>query len=135
MSIEIVKASALDIAFNRIKISHEDNKYLMQYLQRSLFAWTGLVDGQVACMWGIIAPTALSTRGYLWLFTTKLVDQHKFLFVRHSQLVIEEMLKIFPKITGTVVATQTRSILWLKWLGVEFRTEEDGMIHFELRHD
>lgn len=134
MSVEIVKASILDVTSIKVKLSHQDSVWLIEYLKRSLFAWTGLVDGKVACVWGIIAPTVLSTQGYLWLFTTDLIDSHKFLFVRHSQRIVEEMLKIFPRITGTVFANQPRSIAWLKWLKVNFRAEENGMIHFELSH-
>ena len=107
------------------------------YFNSSLFAWTGLVDDRIACIWGLVAPSILSDSAYLWLLTSDLVDEHKFTFVRHSQMILKSMLEDFPLITGHVLADQERSKKWLKWLGVIFKPSIDAgqtrLIPFELR--
>lgn len=107
------------------------------YFNASLFSWTGLVDEKIACVWGLVAPSILSESAYLWLLTSDLIEEHKFTFVRHSQLVLPGMLEDFPLISGHVLADQARSKKWLKWLGVTFGPAIDRgqtrLIPFELR--
>lgn len=107
------------------------------YFNSSIFSWTGLADDQIACMWGLISPSILSESAYLWLLTSPLIDEHKFAFVRHSQLVLRSILEDFPVITGHVLADQERSKKWLSWLGVTFKPSIDHgqtrLIPFELR--
>lgn len=116
--IEICRARSAD--FTEVISDQRGLQACNAYLQASLFAWTGLVDGHVACVWGLVAPNILSETAYLWLITSPLVDEHKFTFVRHSQMVVKEMLKQFPLISGHVLSDHERSRRWLKWLGVSF---------------
>jgi hypothetical protein len=62
-----------------------------------------------------------------------LVDQHKFLFVRHSQLVIEDALKRYPMIVGNVAVGNTSARKWLRWLGAEISAPEKGFSRFVIR--
>lgn len=102
-------------------------------LYRSMEVRYGLVDGEAACMWGLIPPTILSDSAYLWLLTTELVAEHKFLFIRHSQRYIEEALKKYPLIIGDVVGNNRSTIRWLKFLGAEFTRGINGRMLFTIR--
>lgn len=82
--------------------------------------WAGSVDDQIACIWGLIPPTLMSSQAYLWLYTTELVNDHIFVFVRYSQRAIEEMLKEYPTIVGHCEIDNARAIRWVKWLGGTF---------------
>ena len=82
--------------------------------------WIGQVDGRMVCAWGLVPPSLIAEEAYLWLFATPAVAEHKFLFVRHSQRVMEEMLKIYPRIVGVTDIKAHDSIRWLKWLGAKF---------------
>lgn len=93
----------------------------------------GLLDGEVACMWGLIPPTLLSSTAYLWLLTTDIIAEHKFLFIRYSQRYIEEALKQYPTIVGEVLSENRSAQRWLKWLGAEFLPEVKGRISFVIR--
>jgi len=103
---------------------------LADFYRRSSYTWIGVADDIVACIWGLIPPTILSDRAYLWMLTTDLVDEHKFIFVRYSRLAMDEMLKHYPTIVGHVEATQTRSIRWLRWLGARYGNPQGKMIPF-----
>lgn len=100
---------------------------------RSVEVRYGLVDGELACVWGLIPPTLLSSNAYLWLHTTELVEDHKFLFVRHSQRYVEEMLRHFPKIVGDCLIGNSSARRWLEWLGAEFYPPVGGRWPFVIR--
>jgi len=106
---------------------------LRYWLRSSNEVWMGMYDGQVACVWGLRTPTILSDRPYLWLFTTDLVEQHKFLFIRRSQLVVEEILERYPLIVGHVSLWNHAARKWLKWLGAEFGPPEEQGAPFVIR--
>jgi hypothetical protein len=69
----------------------------------------------------------------MWLLTTDLVDHHKFTFVRHSQLVIEDALKRYEVIIGNVAVGNTAARKWLRWLGADIGVPEKGFSKFEIR--
>jgi hypothetical protein len=93
----------------------------------------GVVDGEVACVFGLIPPTLLSDRAYIWLLSTDLVEQHKFLFVRYSQLWMGEMLKTYDAIYGHCMVGNEKAIKWLKWLGADFFGVDGGRLKFVIR--
>lgn len=116
----------------RSPVSHipDAEKILRDCMYRSIEVRTGLVDGEVACMWGLIPPTFLSNRAWLWLLTTDIVAEHKFLFIRHSQRYIEEALREFPIIVGDTDITNKPAQRWLKWLGARFEQPVGRKIPF-----
>jgi len=93
----------------------------------------GMVDGKIACVWGLIPPTLLSNKAYLWLLTTDIVAEHKFLFVRHSQRYVEEALKQYPIIVGDCLIGNASAMRWLRWLGAEFGEPDGGRIPFMIK--
>ncbi len=105
---------------------------LDECMQRSSQIWHGLVDGEIACAWGLIPPTILSDHAYLWLLTTDIVAEHKFLFIRHSQRCVEETLRLYPSIIGDTDVHNTSAIRWLRWLGARFYDPIDGKLPFTI---
>lgn len=92
--------------------------------------WIGLVDGRPVCAWGLVPPTVLSDRAYLWLYASAAVDEYKFLFVRYSQRVVETLRESYPIIHGICDVTNPRAIRWLRWLGANFSDPYDGHVPF-----
>lgn len=99
----------------------------------SVETWTGFIDGNLICCWGLIPPSALSNQAYLWMHSTPEIRKHAFVIVRHSQRVIEEMLKRYPKIVGDCLASAEDSIRWLGWLGAEFGPVRGPCLPFTIR--
>ena len=106
---------------------------LKECMWRSIEVRQGLVDGKVACAWGLIPPTILSQTAYLWLLTTDIIVEHKFLFIRYSQRYVEEALKTYPNIIGDVVGDNPSAKRWIKWLGGEFGPEVLGRTSFIIK--
>src|SRR5215472_12518279 len=126
--IAIVPSRNCDVAdiIRRSPVAEQPNaEYILRrWLRNSEEVWLGMHDDKVACVYGLAPPTAISNRAYLWLLTTDLVDRHKFLFIRHSQLVIEDALKRYEVITGHVAVGNHAARRWLRWLGAEIDVQE-----------
>jgi hypothetical protein len=104
-------------------------------LTMSVVIWAGFIDDVMVCIWGVIPPTLMSNQAYLWLFTTDALKGHEFLLVRHSQLVVKEILDEYPSIVGHAIAGSDKSIRWLRWLGAKFGEPQGMAIPFRIsRH-
>lgn len=103
------------------------------WLTSTQHLWAGLVDEKLACAWGLVPPTLLSDSALLWLYTTPLVDDHKFLLVRHSQMAVQEMLKLYPTITGVTLHDAERSRAWIEWLGGTYGKREGKFMPFTIK--
>ena len=112
-----------------------DEAWAMEYcFDMSTSMWIGLIDGQLACMWGLIPPTLMSNQAYLWLYTTDVIKEHQFVLIRHSQLVMEEILKRYKCVCGHVVmgSGDSKSVRWLKWLGAKFGEPGERGVPFRI---
>lgn len=94
--------------------------------------WTGWVDDELVCIWGLITPTLISRQAYLWMYSTSAVQEHKFLFVRHSQRVIEQMLNRYESIVGHCLVGAKDSIRWVRWLGGVFDEANGPFMPFKI---
>lgn len=89
-------------------------------LTNSSRVWVGMKDGKILALWGLIPPTLLSDVAYLWMFHTEHLQEHVFVFVRHSQRAMEQILAEYPTVVGHCARDNTRAQQWLRWLGAEF---------------
>lgn len=112
----------------------EDERHIMNsWLNFSQHLWVGIVDGALACAWGLVPPTLLSDSAHLWLYTTPAVDAHRFLLVRKSQLVVQGMLQLYPRITGYTLIENASAQRWIEWLGGAYGQPEGKFLPFEIR--
>lgn len=119
---------------SRIRLNDEQSDVIMkECLRQSPIVWESSVNGEGACIWGMIPPSLMSDRAYIWLYTTDVADKHTFILVRQSRLMIEEMFKEYPILVGYCNIEDLRAIRWLKWLGAEFGHPEGMKIPFEIR--
>lgn len=116
-----------------LTLSDDERKMFNRCAMASTRYWIGLADGALVCIWGLIAPTLLSDRAYLWLYTTRALDDNTFLFVRWSQRMIELMLREYPTIAGHVVSDNADGKRWLGWLGAKFGERDGPLMPFEIR--
>jgi hypothetical protein len=110
------------------------DKQIIDEVRKSTRAFAGLIDGEVVCLWGIQARTLLADAVYLWMFTSSAVEEHPFVFVRHSQRMARSILDEYATIEGHVAINNPISAKWLRWLGATFEPSSiEGMIDFKLR--
>lgn len=135
--IQIAEARALNVKdiiqsseFREVPGAEE---VLTECLYRSSVRCVGYVDDKPACVWGLIPRTILSNQAYLWLLTTEIAAEHKFLLVRYSQLFVEQALESYPTLYGHVEAGNAPAKRWLRWLGAEFGETDGKQINFVIR--
>lgn len=92
--------------------------------------WIGLMDDVPVCAWGLVPPSMISDRAYLWLYATPKIDEHKFIFIRWSQRVVEDLRKRYDTIFGVCEAENARAIRWVRLLGANFGTQSGGLVPF-----
>ena len=107
---------------------------LIDEVRQSSRAFALLLDDEVVCVWGVHARSILADAVYIWLLTSRAVDEHPVLFVRQSKRMREAMLAEYGTIEGVVALDNPRSVRWLRWLGASFAPSPiDGMLDFRLR--
>lgn len=116
-------------------MSPKDVETMRRWFANSSQAWAGFYEDRIACLYGIISPSILSDTAYLWLTTNELVHEHPFLFVRHSQMVIEHLLRTHDRIVGHVSVNNLDAIKWLEWLGMKLARGDmkNDLIPFNLK--
>ncbi|VWC40595.1 hypothetical protein BLA6993_07027 [Burkholderia lata] len=97
---------------------------LIGELARSASAWSWVVDGEVACMFGLVTPTRISGNAFPWFLSSHLVDRHAHAFARASRLLLPELLERHPRLIGMVDARYALSVRWLTWLGARIGEPE-----------
>jgi hypothetical protein len=97
---------------------------LERSLDASCLAWTWLVDGRPACMFGLATASLMSGIGEPWMLTSELILSHQTAFLRHYRPFLAEMRALFPVLTNWVDARYIASIKWLQWMGFEIHAAE-----------
>lgn len=135
--IQIAEAKALNVKEIIRSTEFADvpgaEEVLHECLYRSSVRCVGYVDGVPACVWGLIPRTLLSNQAYLWLLTTEVAAEHKFLLVRYSQLFVEQALQSYERLYGNVATGNNSAKRWLRWLGAEFGESDGKKIDFVIR--
>ena len=114
-------------------LSSIDQETMARAMRNSSQLWLGCDGDKVLACWGLIPPTLMSDRAYLWLYTTTHLVGHTFVLVRHSQRMVREMLTDYSLIVGHAKTGADKSIRWLKWLGAEFEEPQGPVTPFKIR--
>lgn len=105
---------------------------LVSYMTLSDKTYVGEVNGKIVCVWGVLRQSLLSDRGYLWLLTTEEAEEHKFLLIRWSQRIIENLLKHYTILIGECAIDNIQAQRWMKLLGATFTGAEGKTIPFQI---
>lgn len=108
---------------------------MLDYCQTLGEVWSGFIDGQFICCWGLIPPSFLSTQAYLWMWGPPKL-KHQLVFIRHSQIQVRRMLERYDTIVGECLVGATSARRWLQWLGADFdqpHSDKPGLVPFTIR--
>jgi len=86
-----------------------------------------VVNGQVACIFGVAPASLLGSVGVPWMIGTSLVEKHPLLFLRKCQKSVLAMSDSYATLINYVDARNVMAIHWLSWLG--FHVFEDAEQH------
>lgn len=136
MAVEIVRfdlSHCDDLATNLREIDRRE-LYMLSRLEpmpalkltlaMAVAAWTAIEDGHVICMFGIGRRSQLSEVGVPWLVGTDRIYPHQRRFARQSRDYYARFERAFPKMENYVLAENTVTVRWLKWLGFDMDEPE-----------
>ncbi len=104
----------------------------LDYCQSLGEVYTGFVDGDFVCCWGLVPPTFISNQAYLWMWWPEPI-KHQFIFIRQSQLQVERMLARYDTIVGRCALHSRSAHRWLRWLGAEFGQSDGDTVSFTIQ--
>lgn len=102
-------------------------------------AMTGLLDGKVACMFGVAPVSMMGGKGAVWMLGSDLIESHPKHFLRRCRRELSIMARNYGVLHNYVDARNTKAIRWLKWLGFDIGEPEPigaaglPFRHFEMR--
>ena len=137
-TVEIRKVEAAEAGrLLKDMVQNETDQRTMDFcLLMSTTMWAGFIRGKLACIWGVIPPSLVSDQAYAWLNTTEVLKGHEFIFVRHSQMVFDELLDEYASVVGHVIIGADKAYRWLRWLGAEFGPPQGMVVPYRItRHD
>lgn len=118
---------------------HDPETALTASLAASTVAWTGWIDGEPVCMFGVGPIAILAGRGAPWLLGTDLVEVWPRAFLRRCRPCVARMLAVYPYLENFVDDRNEVSKKWLGWLGFTLAAEPVTLIsgakfrHFEMQ--
>ena len=95
---------------------------LVNSIKESERARTGLVDGEIACMFGVCRKNLMGDEGVIWLLGTDLLKKHAIKFLRENKKEIVDISSKFTIIENYCDSRNKVTLKWLRWLG--FTIEE-----------
>jgi hypothetical protein len=114
-------------------LSEFNQETMSRAIRNSDWVWIGDVNGEIFGFWGLIAPSMLSDKAYLWFMHTDALCKHTFRFVRHSRRVVTELLSHYPILVGHCTTSAVHSLQWVRWCGAQFGASQGDLIPFEIR--
>lgn len=109
-------------------------KAILDSITRSAEAWVWEVDGEPACMVGIVMRSIIAGPALGWLFTTQAVERHKRTFWVGSKRMLDQMLATYGRIEGHCDARFLSSVQWLERLGFTLDEEPMDFMGVPFRH-
>ena len=90
---------------------------LVKTIKGSERSRAGLVNGEVACMFGICRKNLIGNAGIIWMLGTDLLKDHGLRFLRENKKEISRLSVEFSTLENYCDARNTTTIKWLRWLG------------------
>lgn len=121
--------------------SHRNTPYeaLSRSLAASEEAWTAVINGRPALMWGVARRGCVfSIKGIPWLLATDDIKKCQVEFLKQSRMWVERMMENFAVLENYVYEENLLSIRWLKWCGFEISGREtiiNDAIFYKFRKD
>ena len=90
---------------------------LMQSMMCSTEVKTGIVDGQIVCIFGVAPVNLLCGQAMPWMVGSKLIDKYARILLKHDMGIVDDWLSVYPHLFNYVDARNHKAKKWLKRLG------------------
>lgn len=89
-------------------------------LRASSYAWAGMVDDEIVCLFGVSPLSIAGGEGCPWMLGTDAVVRHQRRFLRYSRPCLDAMRRVYPTLVNYVDERNEAAKRWLAWLGFQF---------------
>lgn len=96
---------------------HTPEQSLRQGVRNSTHAWTGFIDFEPVCMFGVVPASLLSGTGAPWLIGSEAIERHAITFLRRSRPQVARMRASYQLLANYVALENVAAQRWLQWLG------------------
>jgi hypothetical protein len=83
----------------------------------STSAWTGFVDDEVVCMFGVVPASLVGGIGVPWMIGSDAIVRHQRAFLRRCRGHLERMQVLYDTLVNFVDDRNVVAHRWLTWLG------------------
>ena len=98
---------------------------LRKAVAHSDWAATSYINGQPACISGVVGHGTLTSRhGIPWMLGSTLLDRHSRTILTVSPELVHTMLHQYGRLQNYVYENSRASVRWLRWLGFEIHPAE-----------
>jgi len=71
-------------------------------IRLSSYSKAGLVNGELACLWGVCPISILSSKGSPWLLATPVIEQYPMAFLRRCKPYIKKFKELYSSMENYV---------------------------------
>lgn len=97
--------------------SYTPERALEYGLRYSSHVWTGFIDYQAVCMFGVVPRSIMGGEGVPWLVGTNRMVRYQFAFLRRCRPFLAKMQENYQHLENYVDDRNVAAIRWLGWLG------------------
>ena len=127
--IEIRRCRGRDIKAMRGKLRREDvieiqrrtgrDPYtvLVYSYRHSQISYVGLINGAIACAWGVAQESILAEEAVIWLLSTPVMAVAPVAVARRTRQELAKLLRVYPRLGNYVDSEYKLCVRWLRWLG------------------
>lgn len=90
---------------------------LLDAMAWSAESYAGYIDGELACLFGVVPGTFLTGEAVPWLLTSNVVQRKPRAFLRASREVIADWLGKYPMLVQQVDARYEQALRWAERVG------------------
>lgn len=94
---------------------------LVNAKSRSVECWTGLINGEPICVFGVTPISLVTGLAAPWMLGTDKLEDHAMTFLRRSRRVVASWKEEYRLLFNYVDARNTVAIQWLDWLGFDIQ--------------
>ena len=105
----------------------DQQETMARSMRNSPDIWVGYNGSKVFALMGLIPPTLLGDKAYIWFWQTPYFEESKLGCLRLSRRCIADALLRYPVLVGHCATGAKASHRWMRWLGATFG-EPDGPI-------
>jgi hypothetical protein len=110
----------------------DQQETMARSMQNSPDIWVGYNGPKIFALMGLIPPTVLSDRAYIWFWTTQYFAESKLGCLRMSRSCVADALLRYPVLVGHCATGATRSLRWMQWLGAKLGEPQGPITPFRI---